>query len=196
MSYTITTVSRRRFMVKAKKAGKSQSTPPPGRADDAASSAGSTDSADSSAARASSPELFLRTSYRRPLRVAPTPWWKNWLAVTLVNAVVVAALGGLYVLANGVDSDESSAYVPRRLTARSPSTINTRSAESSPAALAPLAKARQAADSSNVDEIDRALRDGSRKVILPTNVAGNCHIGGSDSKDFGRCLAENGARAQ
>lgn len=196
MSYTITTVSRRRFMVKAKKTGKSQSTPAPSRSDDAGSSAGSADSADSSAGRASSPELFLRTSYRRPLRVAPTPWWKNWLAVTLVNAMVVAAVGGLYVWANGADSGESGAYVPRRLTARSPSTINTRSAESSPAAPVSLAKARQAADSSAVDEIDRALRDGSRKVILPTNVAGNCRIGGSDSKDFGRCLAENGARAQ
>ena len=196
MSYTITTVSRRRFMVKAKKAGKSQSTPPPGRADDAASSAGSADSADSSAARASSPELFLRTSYRRPLRVAPTPWWKNWLAVTLVNAVVVAAVGGLYVWANGADSDASSSYVPRRLTARPPSTINTRSAESSSVAPAPLAEASQVANSSAIDDIDRALRDGSRKVILPANVAGNCRIGGSDSKDFGRCLAENGARAQ
>ena len=197
MSYTITTVSRRRFMVKAKKPGRSQSVPAPSSPDDASSSSSSsTSSAESgfSAGRVSSPELFLRTSYRRPLRVEPTPWWKNWLAVTLVNAVVVAAVGGLYVWANGADSDASSSYVPRRLTARPPSTINARPAESSPA---PLAKARQAvADSSNVDEIDRALRDGSRKVILPTNVAGNCRIGGSDSKDFGRCLAENGGRAQ
>ena len=204
MSYSTTTVSRRRFMVKANRPGKSQSTPARSSPDAADSSSSSSSGADSasgddsgfSAGRASSPELFLRTSYRRPLRVAPTPWWKNWLAVTLVNAMVVAAVGGLYVWANGADSDESGAYVPRRLTARPPSTINTRSAESSPAAPAPLAKARQAADSSAVDEIDRALRDGSRKVILPTNVAGNCSIGGSDSKDFGRCLAENGARAQ
>ena len=184
MSYTITTVSRRKFMPKSKP-GQRQAKPPPAPRD-----------SDHSAAPAAAPERFIRAPYRRPLRVAPTPWWKNGLAVILVNVVVVAAVGGLYVWANGADSEESGAYVPRRLTARSPSTIDSRSAESSPAALAPLAKARQAADSSAVDEIDRALRDGSRKVILPANVAGNCSIGDSGRADFGRCLAENGARAQ
>ena len=195
MSYTITTVSRRRFMVKAKKAGQKPSTPAPSPAGDSSSTPDATSSADSDfgSSRASAPELFLRTSYRRPLRPAPSPWWKNWLAVTLVNALVVCGVGGLYVWANGTDSDEG-VYVPRRTMVRSPSTITTRPAQPS---VAPLAKARQVAvDSSAVDEIDRALRDGSRKVILPTNVAGNCSIGDAGSKDFGRCLADNGARAQ
>ena len=184
MSYTITTVSRRKFMPKIKP-GQRQAKPPPAPHD-----------SDRVTAQAAAPERFIRVPYRRPVRVAPTPWWKNGLAVILVNVVVVAAVGGLYVWANGADSEESGAYVPRRLTARSPSTINSRSAESSSVAPAPLAEASQVANSSAIDDIDRALRDGSRKVILPANVAGNCRIGGSDSKDFGRCLAENGARAQ
>ena len=181
MSYTITTVSRRRFMVKTK-SKQGQSTP---------SSSQSTGTS-----KAAEPEMFIRAPYRRPSRVAPTPWWSNWLAITLVNALVVAVVGGLYVWANGADSDEGS-YVPQRTMVRSPSTTKVSSAPSAPASSPPTAAAHQVtAAASASDEIDRAVRDGGRQVILPANVAGNCSIGESGVKDFGRCLAENGGRAR
>ena len=187
MSYTITTVSRRRFMVKVKsKPG--QSTPAASHSAAAGAGAGKT----------SEPELFIRAPYRRPLRSAPTPWWSNWLAITLVNALVVAGVGGLYIWANGADSDEGS-YVPRRTMVRSPSTTPPRPAPAPSAAPPPpaVAAVRQvAAAPSAGNEIDRAVRDGNRKVILPNNVTGNCSVGDSGVKDFGRCLAENGGRAQ
>lgn len=183
MSYTITTVSRRRFMVKTK-SNQRQSTP------SASQSAGPAGN------KASEPELFIRAPYRRPLRSAPTPWWSNWLAITLVNALVVAVVGGLYVWANGAD-DDVGGYVPRRLTVRSPSTVSTRPAPSAPASPPATAAARPVTVATSAsDEIDRAVRDGNRKVVLPANVAGNCSIGESGVKDFGRCLAENGGRAQ
>jgi hypothetical protein len=185
MSYTITTVSRRRFMVKTK-SKQGQSTP----------AASQSAAADAGASKASEPELFIRAPYRRPLRSAPTPWWSNWLAITLVNALVVAVVGGLYVWANGADSDEGG-YVPRRTIARSPTTTPPRSAPAPSAAPPAVAAARQVAAAPTVsDEIDRAVRDGNRKVVLPNNVAGNCSVGDSGVKDFSRCLAENGGRAQ
>ena len=183
MSYTITTVSRRRFMVKTK-SKQGQSTPA------ASQSAGTS--------KAAEPELFIRAPYRRPLRSAPTPWWSTWLAITLVNALVVAVVGGLYVWANGADSDEGS-YVPRRTMVRSPSpsAIKASPAPSASASSPPTAAAHQLTVAASAsDEIDRAVRDGNRQVILPANVAGNCSIGESGVKDFGRCLAENGGRAQ
>ena len=181
MSYTITTVSRRRFMVKTK-SNQRQPTPSSGQP-------GGT-------SQASEPEMFIRAPYRRPVRVAPTPWWTNWLAITLVNALVVAVVGGLYVWANGADSDERR-YVPQRTMVRSssPATTPASPAPSAPASSPPTAAVHQVAASAS-DEIDRAVRDGNRKVILPANVAGNCSIGESGVKDFGRCLAENGGRAQ
>ncbi len=187
MSYTITTVSRRRFMVKTK--SKQKSTP-------SASESGAV-SGGASAGKASEPELFLRTPYRRPLRSAPTPWWSNWLAITLVNALVVAVVGGLYVWANGADND-TGGYVPRRLTVRSPppTSVSSAPAVAAPASPPAAAVARQAAAPSVSEEIDRAVREGNRKVVLPANVAGNCSVGGNGVKDFGRCLAENGGRAQ
>ena len=182
MSYTITTVSRRRFMVKTK-SNQRQPAPSPSQ------SAGG--------GRAAEPEMFIRAPYRRPVRVAPTPWWTNWLAVTLVNALVVAVVGGLYVWANGADSDEGS-YVPQRTMVRSsPATTKASPAPSTPASSPPTAAVHQVAvAASTSDAIDRAVRDGGGKVILPANVAGNCSIGESGVKDFGRCLAENGGRAQ
>lgn len=186
MSYTITTVSRRRFMVKTK--SKQKSTPSASQSDAVGGGAG--------ASKASEPELFLRTPYRRPLRSAPTPWWSNWLAITLVNALVVAVVGGLYVWANDADND-TGGYVPRRLTVRSPAPANAHPAPAAPASPPATTVARQATVAPSVSaEIDRAVRDGNRKVILPANVAGNCSVGGSGVTDFGRCLAENGGRAQ
>ena len=185
MSYTITTVSRRRFMVKTK-SKQGQSTPSPSQ------------SAAAGTSQAAEPEMFIRAPYRRPVRVAPTPWWTNWLAITLVNALVVAVVGGLYVWANGADSDEGR-YVPQRTMVRSssPATTPASPAPSAPASSPPTAAVHQvAAAASASDAIDRAVRDGGRKVILPANVAGNCSIGESGVKDFGRCLAENGGRAQ
>ena len=183
MSYTITTVSRRRFMVKTKS---NQRQPAPSSSQPGGSS------------QAAEPEMFIRAPYRRPVRVAPTPWWTNWLAITLVNALVVAVVGGLYVWANGADSDEGR-YVPQRTMVRSssPATTPASPAPSTPASSPPTAAVHQvAAAASASDAIDRAVRDGGRKVILPANVAGNCSIGESGVKDFGRCLAENGGRAQ
>ena len=181
MSYTITTVSRRRFMVKTKS---NQRQPAPS----SSQSAGG--------GKAAEPEMFIRAPYRRPVRVAPTPWWTNWLAVTLVNALVVAVVGGLYVWANGADSDEGR-YVPQRTMVRSPSPATTpaRPAPSAPESSPPTAAVHQVAASAS-DAIDRAVRDGGGKVILPANVTGNCSIGESGVKDFGRCLAENGGRAR
>ena len=181
MSYTITTVSRRRFMVKTK-SNQRQPAPSPSQ------SAGG--------GRAAEPEMFIRAPYRRPVRVAPTPWWTNWLAVTLVNALVVAVVGGLYVWANGADSDEGR-YVPQRTMVRSssPATTPASPAPSAPESSPPTAAVHQVAASAS-DAIDRAVRDGGGKVILPANVTGNCSIGESGVKDFGRCLAENGGRAR
>ena len=185
MSYTITTVSRRRFMVKTK-SKQGQSTP------------AASQSAAAGTSKAAEPEMFIRAPYRRPVRVASTPWWTNWLAITLVNALVVAVVGGLYVWANGADSDEGR-YVPQRTMVRSPSpspaTTPAHPAPSAPESSPPTAAVHQVAASAS-DAIDRAVRDGGRKVILPANVAGNCSIGESGVKDFGRCLAENGGRAR
>ena len=179
MSYTITTVSRRRFMVKTK-SNQRQSTPSAG--------PGSSQAAES--------ELFIRAPYRRPLRSAPTPWWSNWLAITLVNALVVAVVGGLYVWANGADSDEGSDVLQPTLV-RSSSPTSVRPEPLARVSPPPAAAAHPVAvDASASDAIDRAVRDGNRKVILPANVVGNCNIGESGVKDFGRCLAENGGRAQ
>lgn len=183
MSYTITTVSRRRFMTKTK-SNQRQPTP--------------SSSQPSGTSKASEPEMFIRAPYRRPVRVAPTPWWTNWLAITLVNALVVAVVGGLYVWANSADRDERS-YVPQRTMVRSssPATTPASPAPSAPASSPPTAVVHQVAVAASAsDAIDRAVRDGGRKVILPANVAGNCSIGESGVKDFGRCLAENGGRAQ
>lgn len=127
MSYTITTVSRRRFMVKTK-SKQGQSTPSPSQ------------SAAAGTSQAAEPEMFIRAPYRRPVRVAPTPWWTNWLAITLVNALVVAVVGGLYVWANGADSDEGR-YVPQRTMVRSssPATTPASPAPSAPASSPPTA---------------------------------------------------------
>ncbi|MBS1227209.1 MAG: hypothetical protein H6R17_486 [Proteobacteria bacterium] len=187
ISYSTTTVSRRRFMVKEKKQGPR---PPAASGLDGSSS-------NASAGKSSAPESFLRAPYRRPLAAASSPWWTNWLAVTLVNVAVVAAIGGLYSWV-GADSEESS-YVPRRTMVRTPSPIKSAAAATtSPAPQSStLSTARQAvASPSTADEIDRAMQDGSRKLVLPSNVAGNCSIGDGGSKDLGRCLAQNGARAK
>ena len=197
ISYSTTTVSRRRFMVKEKKQGPR---PPAASGLDGAAS---NSSSNASAGKSSAPESFLRAPYRRPLQAASSPWWTNWLAVTLVNVAVVAAIGGLYSWV-GADSEESS-YVPRRTMVRTPSPINSaapiKSAAAATTSPAPqsstLSTARQAvASPSTADEIDRAMQDGSRKLVLPSNVAGNCSIGDGGSKDLGRCLAQNGARAK
>ena len=124
MSYSTTTVSRRRFMVKANKQGlRPQAS---SRLDDTnSSSSSSTDSSSGSGSgsgKTPAPELFLRTAYRRPLRAAPAPWWTNWLAVTLANVAVVAVIGGLYSWV-GAGTEERS-YVPRRTMVRTPSPIN------------------------------------------------------------------------
>ena len=156
----------------------------------------STSSAGPGSSQAAEPELFIRAPYRRPLRSAPTPWWSNWLAITLVNALVVAVVGGLYVWANGADSDEGRDVLPPTVVGSS-SPISVRPAPLSRVSPPPTAAARPVAvDASASDAIDRAVRDGNRKVILPANVAGNCSIGESGVKDFGRCLAENGGRTQ
>jgi len=192
MSYSTTTVSRRRFMVKVKDKKLGPRPPAPSRLD----GAGSSSSSNASAGKASAPESFLRTPYRRPLQAASSPWWTNWLAVTLVNVAVVAAIGGLYAWV-GSDSEESS-YVPRRTMVRTPSPTNSAAAATaSPAPQSTPSTARLAAASpSTADEIDRAMQDGSRQLVLPSNVSGNCSIGDGGSKDLGRCLAQNGARAK
>jgi hypothetical protein len=41
-----------------------------------------------------------------------------------------------------------------------------------------------------------ALFDAGRKVVLPSDVAGACNIGGGGIKDLGACLLQNGARAR
>ena len=206
MSYSTTTVSRRRFMVKANKQGlrpqassrldDTNSSSSSSTDSNSGSSFGSGSSSGSGSGKTPAPELFLRTAYRRPLRAAPAPWWTNWLAVTLANVAVVAVIGGLYSWV-GAGTEESS-YVPRRTMVRTPSPINSVAAPTTSAAPQPtLSTDRQAvAGSSTVDEIDRAMRDGSRKLVLPSNVAGYCSIGDGGSKDLGRCLAQNGARAK
>ena len=188
MSYTTTSVSRRQFAAQAKP-GQRQAKPPPA----------PPVSRDSGAAKAAVPELFQRSSFRRIVRPVPTPWWKTGVAFLLANVVALAVFGGIYAWSDA-DREENRAFTPRRTPVRPPSSNNARPAESS----RPLATARQASVGSSGGRtpagdsasVEQALLDGRGKLVLPANVSGDCRIGEGGSKDFGRCLVENGARAE
>ena len=199
MSYTITTVSRRQFMPKAKpgqrqaEPGQRQAKPPPAFRD-----------SDRGAAQANAQELFIRAPYRRPLKVAPTPWWKTWLVVTLSNVAALAVFAGIYAWSQSPDSDQRRDAASPQASSRQPAVVNMRPMGFSSSRHSTLAMVRQGSVGSagsgtlsgDPASVEQALSDGSRKLVLPADVAGNCSIGGSGREDFGRCLVQNGARAE
>ena len=192
MSYTITTVSRRQFMPKVKP-GERQAKPPPASRD-----------SDRGAAKATAPELFIRAPYRRPLQAAPTPWWRTWLVVTLSNVAALAVFAGIYAWSQSPDSDQRSDAASPQASSRPPAVVNIRPMGLSSSRHSTFASARQGSAGSagsgslsgDPESVEQALSDGSRKLVLPANVAGNCSIGDSGRADFGRCLVQNGARAE
>jgi hypothetical protein len=50
--------------------------------------------------------------------------------------------------------------------------------------------------STTAGEINQALQDGSRKLVLPADIAGSCDLGDAGSKALSACLARNGAHAE
>jgi hypothetical protein len=54
----------------------------------------------------------------------------------------------------------------------------------------------EASYSTTAGEINQALQDGSRKLVLPADIAGSCDLGDAGSKGLSACLARNGAHAE
>lgn len=194
MSYTTTTSSRRQIGAKAKP-GQRQAKPPAAFRD-----------SERAATKAAVPELFNRSVYRRPVVAAPTPWWKTWLVVTLSNVVALAVFAGIYAWSQsqGPASEQRRYSASAHVASQPPAVVNIRPMGFSSSRQSMPVTTRQAsagstdrgALSGDPAAVEQALSDGSRKLVLPANVAGNCSIGESGSKDFGRCLVQNGARAE